>query len=824
MILFSPHNLRYLAWWGFAVLASLASAADLRFPACFTLASLLLPATMLFGASQPELPPDNHYVVVQDGHLSVDGKRERYWSVIGKPFIAAGVQLTDDQATREAKVAKARKGTDLLVKRFSDLGFNSVRLWDVVPDTEDYTPGDGSRADGVDYFIFKAKEAGFRIWTAGFGNRVGSASPESVDIIQDPKTAEAWKTAVTEYANAKKLVTLRNSFARVWDPRLEAIYIERMKKNADHLNKHTGLRWADDPVFAVWELANEEWWMRRMLGGGWAKEPEFFRSELVARWNTWLLKKYGTTAKIQTAWKKLLPGESLEKQSLLLVPMAGKSDPSLSMNDANPVAREALMGMEQSYSRADFASERASDVLAFLLELQLAHKQRCAAAVKTFGKSCKLSPTIFDTGIGYEIQSQFLHQSADAVAHDAYVNGWGPEYKEPDPSSAKNENRKMLAQAGAERISANTGPWVNWLLKPPGISQGVPWLEHNKVEGKPYLVYETQIQQPAKYRADFPLRIAALASIQDWDWIAWHYFSPSDDVGTKERPFDRPLDVTTGDHPQGYHFTYDEVQNAMMRQAALIWRNQNLSPPESPTRFIYGRNSLTAADSMDYAGSYGTTGFDMLQTTYQYGVRIEIDPNREQDEVIGPVVKFADRHTHNPYTPTPAIVFDWKKGFLMFDDPESVAFTGLLAHYGEEVKFKNGVVLKDVRISNPPGIFSPVTEDEKYIAFSLTSEDGKPLAETQKASLSLVSTSFNTGFTLDAEKTLASGKPKGAVTAGTLPVLVARVGATIEAQALNGMKYTFRDWDMQEIGSGVITSGTLAIPENLPIFCVELRR
>jgi len=798
------------------------------------LTALAALAGFAFCASFPslraaELPSDKEYVVATpDGHLAVNGERQRFWALIGKPFIAAGVLPTDDAATRIAKLEKSRKGTDVLVQRFVDLGFNAVRLWDVIPGTDDYTPGDGSRADSVDYFIAQIKARGFRVWGAGLGNRVGSVSPEDVHILKDPKTAQAWQAAVSEYnkpttdpkGGKKTPVDLRHSFARIWDPRLEAIYIERMRVNATHLNRHTGLRWSDDPVFAVWELTNEEWWMRRMLGGGWQKEPEFFRNELIALWNAWLAKKYGTQEKLTTAWGKLLPAESLEEQSLLLVPMAGKSDPSLSMNDANAVAREALMGVTQTFTRDDFAPQRASDVLAFFMEIQLAHKQRCEAAVKTFGKSCQLSPTLYDTGIGYEIQSQYLQQNAGAVAHDAYVNGWGPEYQAPELSETKSENLKMVKQLDAERISANSGPWVNWLLKPPGISQGVPWLEQNKVEGKPFFVYETQIQQPAKYRADFPLRLAALAAIQDWDWICWHYFSPHDEVGTAENPWDRPMDVTVGSHPQGYHFTYDEVQNSTMRAAAHIFRTGALQPAPNPTKFIYGRKSLQDPTSMDYAGSYGVRGMDMFQTTYQYGVRIEIDPTREEDEVIGPVVTFAERNIHNPYTPTKEIVFDWKKGFLSFDAPDVAAFTGLLAKVGGKVQFANGVTLRDVSINNPAGIYAPIGDDEKYLAFALYTRDGKSIAETKDAAISLVSTSFNTGFTMNpADPNVPVGGK-----AGGLPVLTARVGGTIESPALNGMKYTFRDWHLKNIGSGIITGGKLNIPADQPIFITELKR
>ena len=773
--------------------------------------------------------PETEYVRVnKDGHLEVNGKRQRFWAVIGKPFISADIKKGDTPETKAKKIERAKKGTDRLIRHFEDVGFNAVRLWNVVPNTDNYETGDGSAADSLDYFVAKCKEKGFRIWSAGMGNRVGNLSAEDVKVINDPSTEEAWIKAIEEYnkpSDGSKPKDIRNSLARIWDERIEAVYINRMRENATHFNKYTGLRWADDPVFAVWELTNEEWWMRKMLGGGWIKEPKFFRDKLISKWNLWLKKKYNNNENLKKAWNGLLPGESLENETIIFAPMAGKTDPSISINDSNPQAREALSGLNQQYSRDDFSPQRARDIIEFLLEIQIAHKKRCAAAVKTFGKSCRLSPLVYDTGIGYEIHSQFLHQNADAVAHDAYVNGWGPEFQEPDLSTAKNDNRKMLAILDKERICANDGPWVNWLLKPPGISQGVPWLEHNKIEGKPYLVYETQIQQPAKYRADFPLRIAALASIQDWDWISWHYFATDDDIGMRENAFEKPLDVTTGGHPQGYHFTWDEVQQAIMRQASIIWRNQYLSPAPNPTKFIYGKKSLTDPESMDYAGSYGTIGFDMLQTTYQYGVRIEIDPSREDDEVIGPVVKFADRNTYNPYTPTKAITFDWKKGYLMFDDEKTLAFAGMLAKYGEEVKFSNGIILKNVNINNPQGIFSPVTENEKYIAFAFVSEDGKTIKETHKASIAIMSTSFNNGFSMDPQKILKYGHPSKADTkAGGLPVLVARVGATIESKDLNGMKYIFRDWNMKKIAQGEIKDGKLILPSDTPVFLTELFR
>jgi hypothetical protein len=769
-------------------------------------------------ADDGKLPPDSEYVVAKDGHLSLNGQRVRYWAAIGKPLISAGLTGKETPEQKAEKIANSRKGTDMLVQRFIDLGFNANRFWGGLPNQEGYVVGDGSDADCVDYWLSQMKKRGLKVWLAGL-NKAGSAKPDDAGIIDDAATAEGWKKGVAEGAAGKGGWDIRNNPARIWDPRLEAIAIKNMQAVATHFNKHTGLRWCDDPVFAVWELSNEEWWVQRMRGGSWQKLPAFFRNQLIAKWNEFLKNKYGSDEKLKAAWKDLLPGEGLASGTVLLAPMAGASKTQISINDASEQAREALTALKQEYKREDFDPQRGSDVLEFFTGLLVSHKQREAAALRPLGKSTRLCTWVYDTGTGYDIQSQYLHSLADAVAHDAYVNGTGPTLEAQlakIPADA-NEHEKLRLTLEAERNSVNVGPWINWLLKPPGICQGVPWLEHNKIEGKPYFAYETQIQQPAKYRADFPLRLAALASIQDWDFICWHYFAPGDDVATNPRPFDKPMDITTGTHPQGYHFTFDEVQTAMMRAAGLMWRQELIAPAATPTKFIYGRKSLYDVNSMPYGGSYGHTGLSMMPTVYQYGARIEIDPKREDDQVVGPVVKVEDRATHNPYTPTKQITFDWKKGFLMMDAPSAVSFTGLMANYGPKLAFANGVELSDVTINNPPEIFEPVKDDEKYISFALLTADGAALDKCKKATVSLVSTSFNKGFVV------GGGGVKRV--AGTTPVQVARVGGKITAKQLAGMKYTFLDWHMQPVGNGQVgADGVLTVPNDKPIFCVELSR
>ena len=787
--------------------------------------ALALPLAAAEPIDPASVPVTDYVVADADGHLSKGGQRMRFWGAIGGlPSSRPDFKPDDTAEQRTAKVHEAYRHNEALVQRLIDLGFNLNRTWR--GGTQDYVKGDGSHADIVDHFYATMKQRGLYLWHAGINN-FGKINAADAGIVDDPATAAAWAEAVSAWN--KDGVDVWN-IVRKWDPRFEAMSIKRRAALATHLNRHTGLRYVDDPVFAAWELSNEEWWISKMVNGAFRGTPAFFQQQLQNRWTAFLVARYKDEAALAKRWGKLLPGESLAGGSVQILPLAKPQD--LSTLAIDETARKALAetaaaNKDQKYQREDFARERGEDVLAFFTDLHVSSKRREAEAFKTLGRSAKACVLAWDTGIGYEIQAQWLQQNSDVSVHDAYVNGWGDVREKP--AAFKDEQARWMWESENEAVTANVGPWNSWLLKPPGIAQGVPWLEHNKVPGKPYLAYETQIQQPAKYRADFPFRLATLAAIQDWDGVCWHYFAPPSGVADPKRWIE-PMDNTVGSHPQGYHFTFDEVQTAAMRAAAIIWRSGLLEPAAKPTTFIYGRKALQDPDSMDYGRSYGLRGLDMLQTVYQYGARVLIDPKREDSEVRGPVVKIEDRFSHNPYTPTKQITIDWKLGNIVFDAPGAAAFTGFLPKVGGTKVFANGVTLSEVAVSNPAGIYDPVTDG--YIAFALHSEDGKPLATCQSAALVLVSTSFNSGFSLakkDFEKANDTANPLYATAGdgrknGGLPVLVARVAGTVTAKAIDGMNYTMYDWTMQSIGEGKVAGGKLSVPSDKPVFVIRLKR
>jgi hypothetical protein len=743
-------------------------------------------------AAAAELPPDGEYVVVKDGHLWQGGQRVRFWGGIGA--VPTGRAEGADPYANNRRVAD----------RLQAYGFNMMRIWglngryDKQPGG--YAKGDGSPLDLYDQCIAELKGRGFRLWAGSIGDG-GKATAADAGIVDDPATAEAWKAAV----GPEGIERVGFHEATAWDPRLEAICIRNTRRYVDRVNLHTGLRLADDPVFAVWELTNEHWWIVRMVSGRWQKLPEFFRASLLARWHEFLRGKYGTQEKLAARWGGLLPGEDLAKGTILLAPMRNAAKVG-ALNDANPQAEAKFDGVATEYGRDDVNAHRARDVNEFFAGLILGSKQRLAAAFKENGKSTRLSPLLYDTGIGYDGVCQLLHQNADAVSHCAYIGG-------------------VTHDEGNGRY-----PFYSGLEEPPRLCLDVPWLEHNKVEGKPFFCYEVNIGSPAKFRAEFPYRLLFLATIQDWDIVCWHTLSGGYKWNAPD-PFEGPIS-SPGPAAVQFNFQHDEVLISAIRAAGEMFKGLSLAPAPKPTTFVYGRRTLYSPESMDYAGSYGRNGLDMLHTTYRYGTRIRIDPAREDDEIVGRTVPLKTWAHPCPLNPTGQMVYDWRKGYLAIDSPAAAAWTGFLAQYGSDrVRFASGVEFSGVAVENPPDAPYPVTPEENYVAIGLASTDGKPLAECARAVLSAVSTSANAGLKVGRDPQ-APERP-GHVWAGSkvfsgawkTPVLVSRVRCTVTAPALAGMRYRLRDWRWDTIGEGTVgADGRLALAASKPVFLVELER
>ncbi len=721
------------------------------------------------------------YMTIKDGHLSYQGKRIRIWGSQGN------------------LVAKDHREIDAEVRRFAALGFNGYRTmwWDCDIEKGNYKKGDNSGADLKDYLLASLRKNGIWVW----GDMLNSAfvRPSHVDLVKDDSTREAWLKALGDKP-------MCSPYFIVWDARAEAGYISDIKKILNHVNQHTGYRWADDPMFFVWEMRNEQWFLQRILSyAAHFSMPKFFQDELYLQWNQWLKKKYGTEEKLRAAWiGNFLPGESLDKNTVqfmpLLCPVGGSAA-------AMGIDVRTFKGLKYTYR--DFTKRRGGDVVEFLSGLLLAHKQRVYAAIRAEGKpgiGVSVVPIVYDTGYSFSPQSVYVNSFGDALCVCTYVS-------------------QITLDPGHPRY-----PFKSLLEESPSLSYDDPWVEQNRLVDKPTFIYENNILMPDKYRCEYPYLLVALAAIQDWDVINFHdYGHPQGDLFTSTQPFNKMLRPEDGFSCSGLKYKFDEVFLSSIRIAGEMFKNFSLRSPERPTVMTLGRDMLWDIDNLEW----GDLAKTYAPTVYRYGLRMKFDPNQpEKVKVTGPMVH--GRHFLPPkINPTRQISLDWHKGVLITDSASSKTAAGFLP---EKVTFKEGIELSNMTIAIPKGMPYYKPDEDRFVCFGLAATDGLELAKSKKMVLSAVCGAFNTGMKMNTEKWKPGnqydwlqdyaewGLPM-CEQLGTLPVLVARVGFTLKAPVLSGCRYTLKDWHLRPIEKGVIgKDGILTIKDTQPVFSVEIER
>jgi hypothetical protein len=752
----------------------------------------------------PAIPLDKYVTVSPDGHLQCEGKRVRYWGFIGN-FELREIRRTDNaqpdsSAVRLQRIAKKYRTNDAYAQRIQDLGFNLVRYWTSPACFEDYSAGDGSTADIFAKSLESLDKRGIKVWMTSLGGDIlGRITAGDAAVISDPATEKAWREAIGE--KGRELAFNREGG---WDPRIQAITAKHREKIVGWRNRYKNdLRLGDDAQIAVWEMYNEEWWFGNMINGHWQDLPKFFRDELQDKWCEFLKKSYSDDAGLAKAWGFLLPGESLNTKTIAIAPLASNTEIK-NLSDASASVLAALTAKKQAFSRDNFIRQRGSDVIRFFLDMNVAFKSAQRDALRKLGRGISRVPIIFDTGENFRIQSLFINQFNDASVMDTYL--W---------QFAEDRQQRRF-------------PFTSGLDESPRTSMGPEcWAEACRMPGKPFFAYETQTNNPSKYRAEFPFRILALAAIQDWDIVCWHKHGGAPDPD-KAEPYSGAMNYSHEGAPvEGVHYWQDEVESASMKTAGRMFINSALRPVDKPTVMIFGRKSLYDPISMDYGKSFGDLKPLINSTVYRYGCYMRADISRDNDTVIGPTLYPGINQTAT-MRPTDQICFDSRKGNLTIDAPSAVSYTGFFAENGGPVKFRDGIVLDNVAINNPAGMPYPMSADEKYLSLGIVAEDGKPLKESKKVTISLVSTSFNSGFSLDSDN-VANRRPYGGLKyGGDVPgkpaVLIARVGARISAPMLDGMNYVLRDWYFRPIERGTVKNGEVVVPADKPVFLIELTR
>ncbi|MBM4369189.1 MAG: hypothetical protein FJ102_23445, partial [Deltaproteobacteria bacterium] len=345
-----------------------------------------------------------------------------------------------------------------------------------------------------------------------------------------------------------------------------AAYLDWARRWLGRTNPYTGLRYVDDPAVAVVELANEHSILAAWMAGNLERLPAVHRAALDARWNEFLRGRHADDAAIVAAWTGsvnpgLRPGESLGTVS------------------RQPSGQGTFSAWPQG---------RVADLYDFYAGLDAAFYDAVAREVRGLGYQ---GPLIANVTFGQP-----------TLARVAGPHGIVDTHFQWDDGSAQIRDESVL---GAPR------------------SQNLLDRFREAQVGRPFSVSELSHGFPNGHAHEAPLFWAAMASVQDWDSIAWLDYA-NGPVDREHGPVTGPFDLRFS----GDRWAHMALASGLFRSGTIApatgrlvtWRSPELLKAEvvqgkkteviqnRDVRFLLGHLVRDSYDDAAEASSPGTPG------------------------------------------------------------------------------------------------------------------------------------------------------------------------------------------------------------------------
>ncbi len=394
-----------------------------------------------------------------------------------------------------ARIAVPKERADRVADRLAKYGVNIVRMHKFTWPGERQGIGDPSdslklveaMARNWDYFCVALANRGiYSGWSHIYGHRVSPADRERVAAYDEIMNANL------PWSHLRRSTIGLVNFARD----LQDLNIGLTVNMLNRVNTSTGRRYAEDPTLAYIELQNEDdiYWGHTQT---YLDKCPTYKRLLHKQFSEWLGKKYGSEAKLVSAWGEgaLAPGEALEQGSIAAY------------------ANTEMSGQVQAAIReGKTPPARVLDNCAFLHEKQNEFYSRFVQAIRATGYRGAIVGSCWQAGSGISHYYNLISDSTlGLVDRHNYSGG----------------RRAMVSAPGSGLLGT-------------GMQQ---------VAGRPFGISEWKSTLGNPWQAEAPAIIAAYGmGLQGWD-LSCEFASDFDTMKAELREFgvDAPGDM--GQYP-----------------------------------------------------------------------------------------------------------------------------------------------------------------------------------------------------------------------------------------------------------------------------------
>lgn len=478
-------------------------------------------------------PPAGQFGFVKtgdDGHFyfSDNNQRIKFWGMV---ISQEHVDIPKERI-KEVVESLARCGVNMLrLHAFDNRGgeqFGLVRrtvIDDSYPNNNNSQHFNKDVLDRIDFWVSECKKRGIYIYLVLRGYRTFKEG-------DDVPNADKLDRAARPYAMFdKRLIELQKKYAKEF--------------LCEHINPYTNLSFAEDPAVAAIEIFNED--SIFMRPEKWQDMVEPYLSNFTKMWNEWLIKKYGTTEKLKTAWTNnkgecaLSDDESLEKMNIIL--------PNMNFSDKYEDALNA------DYKDKLKSPVRRMDAAAFGIGVQLNYLNEMKTYLKQIGVKIPLTGVVYSQIVP---DTYTVANALDFPAENAYID-------HPTFLPGKDWVSKAFFQN------------INSLTRKDEYSF-MPFTTRYKWADKPLGIREWATCWPNEFRASSILETAAYAKLQDIDLLTFFQYNVTGDLA-KIGPF---------------NITCDPARWGLFGIGAKIFLDSDLQPAKYKVEIGYSKSDLTA--------------------------------------------------------------------------------------------------------------------------------------------------------------------------------------------------------------------------------------